>query len=183
MVDCVTTQSQNKQQEEKRKQMNLYVLRHANAGTRSANPRVDIKRPIDKEGKQQCLLIGSYLNALKVQFDLIVSSPLKRALQTASLVGTEVAYDAKIQVTEVLEPSGAAPQFLELISHLSSHENVLVVGHNPNLPLFLGALVSPTGRLNVRMRKGALARVDCTRRPGQLSWLVEPRILRQVSQT
>jgi phosphohistidine phosphatase len=160
--------------------MDLYLLRHANAGTGHANPRVDTKRPLDKEGVQQCLLIGSYLSALKVQFDLIVSSPLKRALQTASLIGTELGYDAKIHVTDVLAPSGVAPEFLKLVSQLSSQENVLVVGHKPNLALFLGALISPSHRLNVRMRKGALARVDCSRRPGQLIWLVEPRILRQV---
>ena len=33
--------------------MNLYILRHASAGTRRANPKLDVKRPIDKEGKQQ----------------------------------------------------------------------------------------------------------------------------------
>jgi len=96
--------------------MNLYVLRHASAGTSRANPVIDVKRPLDKEGKEQCLLMANYLNALKVQFDLIVSSPLKRALQTASLVGTEVAYDAKIQVTEALSPSGSVSGFQKLVS-------------------------------------------------------------------
>ncbi len=80
--------------------MNLYILRHASAGVRRASPALDVKRPLDKEGKEQCLLIARYLNALRIQFDLIVSSPLKRALQTASLVGTEVAYDSKIQITD-----------------------------------------------------------------------------------
>jgi phosphohistidine phosphatase len=160
--------------------MNLYVLRHASAGTSRVNPKVDVKRPLDKEGKEQCLLVASYLNALKVQFDLIASSPLKRALQTASLVGTEVAYDSKIQVTDVLSPSGSLTGFQQFVSHLPSVENVLLVGHNPNLAQFLGSLVGSSGRLNLRLRKGALARVDCTSRPGQLLWLVDPRILRQI---
>ena len=116
--------------------MNLYILRHASAGTRRANPVIDVKRPLDKEGKEQCLLVANYMNALKLQFDLIVSSPLKRALQTASLVGTEVAYDAKIQVTEALSPTGSVAGFQQLVSRLSTYENVLVVGHNPNLPQF-----------------------------------------------
>jgi phosphohistidine phosphatase len=160
--------------------MNLYVLRHASAGINRANPVIDAKRPLDREGKEQCLLIGNYLNALKVQFDLIVSSPLKRALQTASLVGTEVAYDSKIQVAEALSPSGSVSGFQKLVFQLSLLENVLVVGHNPNLPQFLAALIAPAGRVNIRLRKGALARVDCTRRPGQLVSLMEPRTLRQI---
>jgi len=160
--------------------MNLYVLRHASAGTRRENPLVDVKRPLDKEGKQQCILVGSYLNALKVQFDLIASSPLKRALQTASLVGTEVGYDTKIQVTEALAPGATVATFQQYLAPLTRYENVLIVGHNPNLEQFLGSLIVSPGRASVRLRKGAIARVDLTRRPGILNWLVDPRILRGV---
>jgi phosphohistidine phosphatase len=189
--------------------MNLYILRHASAGVRRADPALDAKRPLDKEGKEQCLLIARHLNALRIQFDLIVSSPLKRALQTASLVGTEVAYDSKIQITEAVSPSGSLSSFQDLIKQLSAYDskiqiteavspsgslsnfqdlikqlsaydNVLVVGHNPNLPEFVGSLVCSPGRANLRMRKGAIARVDCTRRPGQLVSLVDPRMLRQL---
>jgi len=160
--------------------MNLYVLRHASAGTRRENPLVDVKRPLDKEGKQQCILVGSYLNALKVQFDLIASSPLKRALQTASLVGTEVGYDTKIQVTEALAPGATVATFQQYLAPLAKYENVLIVGHNPNLEQFLGSLIVSPGRASVRLRKGAIARVDLTRRPGILNWLVDPRILRGV---
>src|SRR5580698_2685298 len=95
--------------------VNLYILRHANAGTRRANPLIDVKRPLDKEGKQQCMLIGSYLSALRVQFDLILSSPLKRALQTASLVGTETGYDAKILASEALAPNASIASFQKLL--------------------------------------------------------------------
>ena len=160
--------------------MNLYILRHASAGVRRADPSLDAKRPLDKEGKEQCLLIARHLNALRIQFDLIVSSPLKRALQTASLVGTEVAYDSKIQITEAVSPSGSLSSFQELAKQLSAYENVLVVGHNPNLPEFLGSLICSPGRAKIRMRKGAIARVDCTGRPGQLVSLVDPRMLRQI---
>jgi phosphohistidine phosphatase len=171
--------------------VNLYILRHASAGTRRANPVIDVKRPLDKEGKQQCMLVGSYLNALKVQFDLIVSSSLKRALQTASLVGTETGYDAKILISEALTPAASVASFEKLVASLSHYENVLVVGHNPNIPVFLGAIIGANGvndmgitgqsaRARIRLRKGAIARVDCSKRPGTLHWLVDPRILRGV---
>ena len=160
--------------------MNLYILRHASAGVRRIDPVVDTKRPLDKEGKEQCLLIGRYLTALRIQFDLILSSPLKRALQTASLVGTEVAYDSKIQIADALSPSGTVAGFQALIAPLSSYDNVLVVGHNPNLPEFVGSLISSPKHAGIRMRKGAISRVDCTRRPGQLISLVDPRMLRLV---
>jgi phosphohistidine phosphatase len=160
--------------------MNLYILRHASAGTRRANPVVDVKRPLDKEGKQQCLLVGGFLSALNVQFDRVVSSPLKRALQTASLVGNETGYDSKIDVSDALSPDAGVHKFQDLVRSLEKYENVLVVGHNPNLPVFLGSLIAPSGRPSFRMRKGAIARVDCARLPGTLHWLVDPRILRGI---
>ena len=158
--------------------MNLYILRHASAGTRRANPVVDVKRPLDKEGKQQCFLVGSFLNALNVQFDRVVSSPLKRALQTASLVGTETGYDSKIEISDALSPDASVAKFQDLVRSLTKYENVMVVGHNPNLTVFFGSLLAPGGRMSTRLRKGAIARIDCTRLPGTLHWLVDPRILR-----
>ena len=80
--------------------MNLFVLRHASAGTRRPNPVVDVKRPLDKDGKRQCIQLGHVLNALSIHFDLIVSSPLKRSLQTAQLVGTETGYETPILISD-----------------------------------------------------------------------------------
>ena len=122
--------------------MNLYVLRHASAGTRRTNEALDAKRPLDKEGKQQCILVANCLNALNVHFDVIASSPLKRAMQTASLVGMEMGYEAKLHITEALNFTGKVPDFHKLVTELSVHENVLVVGHNPNLEQFLASLIA-----------------------------------------
>ncbi|HEY1577233.1 MAG TPA: phosphohistidine phosphatase SixA [Terracidiphilus sp.] len=161
--------------------MILYILRHASAGSRRQNPLLDRKRGLDKEGKQQCLLIGAYLNAMGVSFDAIVSSPLKRSLQTASLVATEIGFELKIAADASLEPSGKFADFEAMLAKHAGQETVLVVGHNPNLAQFAGALVAgQRGRANVRLRKGALVRIDVSRRPGQLLGLVDTRMLRQV---
>jgi phosphohistidine phosphatase len=160
--------------------MNLYLLRHASAGTRRVNPVTDVKRGLDKEGKQQCVLIGGYLNATRVNFDAVLSSPLKRSLQTASLVATEMGYEAKIVVEESLSPAGTFERFLGMLQRHAKQENILVVGHNPNLSHFLGSLICAPHRSNVRLRKGSLARVDFGRGPAQLLSLVEPRMLRQI---
>lgn len=159
--------------------MILYILRHANAGSRRRNPLLDRKRGLDKEGKQQCLLIGAYLNALGIGFDAILSSPLKRALQTASLVATEIGFEQKIAVDSSLEPTGRFADFEALLARHAGKENVLVVGHNPNLMQFAGTLIGQRGtRANLRLRKGALVRIDVSRRPGLLLALVDTRMLR-----
>ncbi len=124
--------------------------------------------------------MGQVLGALKVQVDVIVSSPLKRALQTAQFVGTELGYEAKVEVSPALSPDADYPAFQQLVARYAGHEGVLVVGHNPSLFQFLGRLVTGNGGANLRLRKGAVARVDLDQHPPQLQWLIDPRMGRQI---
>lgn len=161
--------------------MNLYLLRHGSAGQRKVNPIADRKRPLDKEGKQQCILLGRVLNSLKLQFDYVLSSPLKRALQTAALVGTETGFEKKIQLSQALAPTGTWSDFHRLLDELAGAEDVLLVGHSPNLPEFLNRLLYPAGTKSVlRLRKGAIAMLDLERGPAKLQWLLDPRVLRGI---
>ena len=84
--------------------MILYFLRHASAGQHMANPKKDEKRALDKDGIEQCGYVGRALAALAVQVDAVISSPLKRATQTASLVGNEMGYEGKLQIEDALRP-------------------------------------------------------------------------------
>ena len=146
--------------------MNLYLLRHASAGIRRVNPILDRKRPLDKEGKRNSLQLAYVLNAMKVQFDLVISSPLKRSMQTASLVGTETGYEGQILASDALAPEATFAQFQKLLRECQDLENVLVVGHNPNLTGFLGSLLVPTtsgtsaihGRSLKRMLRASIPR-------------------------
>ena len=166
--------------------MNLFVLRHASAGTSRVNPLLDVKRPLDKDGKRHCLQLAAVLNNLNIQFDLIISSPLKRSLQTASFVGTETGYEAQILLSTALAPSATLPDFQKLLREHDTVENLLVVGHNPNLTSFLGSLLVPAAThsaAQVRLRKGSMARVNLTRGPAMLQWLLDPRIVRSLYAT
>ena len=160
--------------------MNLYLMRHANAGLSRENPLLDNKRGLVKEGKEQCMLMARVLSALKVQIDVIVSSPLKRALQTAQFVATEMGIESRIEICPALSPEGDYVAFQDMLARYAGREGVLAVGHNPNLFQFLGRLVTGNGGACIRMRKGAVARVDLERHPPQLQWVLDPRTVRGV---
>src|SRR5579875_2653526 len=170
--------------------MNLFVLRHASAGTRRTNPTLDEKRPLDKDGKRHCLHLAHVLNALPVNFDLTVSSPLKRSLQTAQLVGTETGYESPILISNALAPEATFAQFQRLLHQCSSYENVMVVGHNPNITAFLIHLLFGSSALDgarqptrIRLRKGSLARLNMQRGPAALQWLLDPRTVKALYAT
>jgi phosphohistidine phosphatase len=165
--------------------MNLFALRHASAGTARLNPTLDVKRPLDKEGKRHCLQLAQVLNAMDIQFDLIISSPLKRSLQTASLIGTETGYESPILQSTGLAPAATLKDFQKLLQDHRESENVLVVGHNPNLSNFVGALLVPAASspAQIRLRKGTIARLSLTRGPATLQAMLDPRVVRAIYAT
>jgi phosphohistidine phosphatase len=163
--------------------MILYLMRHASAGTIRGNPTLDAKRSLIKEGKEQCMLMARVLGALKAPIDVIVSSPLKRAMQTAQLVGTELGYDAKVEVSASLSLNGTYTEFQNMLAKYADREGILAVGHNPNLFQFLGRLITGNGGASIRMRKGSIARVDLDRHPPRLQMLIDPRSARVIYAT
>jgi phosphohistidine phosphatase len=161
--------------------MIIYFLRHANAGEHLKDPRRDEKRALDKAGIEQCGYVGRGLAALDVQVDLIVSSPLKRAAQTASLVGNEMGYEGKLALEDALRPNATFADFRRLLDKYTRLESVMVVGHNPNLSEFLGRCISENGcEANVELKKGAVAKVETQRNSGVLSWCLTPKMLRSL---
>jgi phosphohistidine phosphatase len=159
--------------------MLVYFLRHASAGKSQANPSIDEKRPLDKQGIGQCRDVGRLLRRLEVEVDLIVSSPLKRAAETAALVGKELGYDSGVELDPALSPSATYEGFRELLHRHAKTKAAVVVGHNPSLSKFLSLLITD-GAFDgaVEMKKGSVARADYDGKQATLDWLLTPKIAR-----
>ena len=159
--------------------MIIYFLRHASAGVPVSNLKKDEKRALDETGVEQCGYVGRALAALDAQVEFILSSPLKRAAQTASLVGNEMGYEGKLQLEDALRPSASFADFRKMLDKYVKRDAIMVVGHNPSLSEFLGRSISETGcEAALELKKGAVARVEMNRNTGSLVWCVTPKILR-----
>ena len=159
--------------------MIIYFLRHASAGQPVNNPKKDEKRALDETGVEQCGYVGRALAALDVQVDTIISSPLKRASQTASLVGNEMGYEGKLQFEDALRPGASFADFRKMLDKYVRRDAIMVVGHNPNLSEFLGRSISETGcEAGIDLKKGAVARVERSRNQGSMMWCFTPKMLR-----
>ena len=158
--------------------MILYFLRHASAGESMKDAKKDKKRPLDEDGIKQSHGMGRALAALEVQPEVVISSPLTRAMQTASLVANELGFENKIQVETALTPEASYSDFVDMLRRYASAESVVVVGHNPNLSDFLGKTIG--GRSNpadIDLKKGSVARVEMRRSGGRLTWYLTPKIV------
>ena len=161
--------------------MIIYMVRHASAGQHVDNPKKDEKRPLDADGIEQCGCVGRALAALNAQPDVIISSPLKRATQTASLIGNELGYEGKLQLEAALRPEASFADFRRMLDKYSKHEAVMVVGHYPSITEFLARSIAKSGcEAQVDFKKGAVARIETVRNSATLNWFVTPKLAREV---
>lgn len=159
--------------------MLIYFFRHASAGKTMLNPKKDERRPLDEEGILQARYVGRLLANLDVQVDQIISSPLKRARQTASIVANELAFEGAVQLDDALRPEAEFEQFRAMLARYKKYDAVMVVGHNPSFTEFLSKIVSSaSGVAQIDFKKGSVARVEMNGRAGTLHWLVTPKIAR-----
>ena len=154
--------------------MHLYLLRHGVAEEARLGI-VDADRALTSDGRKKLRHVLQTIADARVKPNLIFSSHLKRALQTAQFVGTELGYEAKVEVSKGLAPGADYAAFQQLLNKYSDREGVLVVGHNPNLFQFLGRLVTGNGGAAIRLRKGSIARIRMDRPAPILQWLIDPR--------
>jgi phosphohistidine phosphatase len=163
--------------------MNVYFLRHASAGSHKANLAADERRPLDPEGIQQCAAIGHALAALEVKLDVVISSPLKRAQQTAELVAREIGYEDRIEVSDALRPDADYRAFEQLLQSQAKEEEIMVVGHNPTLSEFLSQLISGgASHTAVELKKGAIAKVPMDGDSSPLQWCFTPKVARAIQE-
>jgi phosphohistidine phosphatase len=121
--------------------------------------------------------MGRVLSSMEVGVDAIISSPLKRATQTAALIANEIGYDGKLHIENALHPEAKYDHFRDMLRDYSKNESILVVGHNPNFSDFLGRTIAGSGeRAHVDMRKGAVAKIESKQKKYVLDWLLTPRL-------
>jgi phosphohistidine phosphatase len=158
--------------------MDLYVLRHGRAGEHG-DFEDDRIRPLTREGRERSVSSGRGMRLLGIAPRVVLSSPLTRAEQTAALVAKELEGAPQVELTEVLSP-GAGPEAVVRFLRAAHHdaESVLVVGHEPDLGVLIGALVSGDGTARVRMKKGGLCHLKLHEGElAELCALYPPRVL------
>jgi len=155
----------------------LYFLRHGVAYDREEwTGDNDELRPLTDGGVDAMKREAKAMRAMKLKLDVIVTSPLVRARDTAKIVSK--ALDVKVEENDLLKP-GFNPKTLKaLLQQYADARRIMIVGHEPDFSSVIGKLI---GRGTVVMRKGGLARVDITAQSpslrGELVWLLTPSLL------
>lgn len=151
--------------------MKLYFLRHGQADWPNWEG-LDDDRPLTKAGREEVQVIAHLLVRLKVAPDLILTSPLPRAAQTAEIAAKNL--ESECREEKLLEP-GFGPAELARVQKKHAGKDLMLVGHEDDFSLTIGALTG--GRVKVAKAGCALVELDAPDR-GRLRWLFPPKVAR-----
>ena len=168
--------------------MELFVIRHAIAEPLGKeNQFSDEKRVLTIEGRKRMGEIARGLVKLGVEFDLILTSPLARAVETAEIIAAASGLSKKdIKLSENLAPGAAAENLFAEIKGYAGAEAVALVGHQPDLGSMISRIIQTDGGgFLIQLKKGGVCCVNVSETVptlrGEMMWLLTPRQLRVLS--
>jgi len=169
-------------EEEGQRDRFVVLLRHGIAEEKSA-AKADSDRSLTSEGHARMKQIAKGLERAFPKAQVIYSSPLLRATQTALWVSKGYRSRIKVNTTEVLASGASASQAKKFIDGIKDRR-IILVGHEPNLTEIMHELTGLSGAGGVELKKGGCygvrLRSDGT---AALEWLLSPRILRKLGET
>ena len=157
--------------------MKLFFLRHGLAADRREWKGSDAERPLTKDGMERMKRSAAMIAGLGLELDAILSSPLTRARQTASIVAEALDAQNKLLVDGRLGAGFDKDALAEILRDHASSESLMLVGHEPGLSATISALI---GGGRIMCKKGGLVCVNLPEPAslqGELLWLIPPRIL------
>jgi len=164
--------------------MNLYFLRHGVSVERDPQSFPDdSRRPLTLKGEDRVRLVCDAMQALELSFDNILASPFLRSRQTAEIVAGTLGLRRALEFRPELTPGGDLKAFIRFVNRFQpAPENLLLVGHEPDLSRLLSLLISGTEVALIDLKKNGMAKLEVTGklRFGQcatLNWLLTPRQL------
>lgn len=154
--------------------MKIYFLRHAHASWPDW-PGPDCERPLTAKGRKQARRVSAFLKNIGAQPGAIVTSPLKRAAQTAEIVAENFGFLP--DEDPLLEPGFDAEKLARLLkSH--PYPEVMLVGHEPDFSDVLSQLTG--GRIEMAKAGLACVEVGDAEMDSRLLWLVTPKLLKSL---
>ena len=156
--------------------MDIYVLRHGEAEERETG-LADRDRKLTPRGKRELKAVLRLARKSEVAPNLILTSPLRRAVETAA-IAAEVLDCKQVLETRNLLP-GASPDLIwkEICSDYKV-ESILLAGHQPHLGSLVGLLLEAP--LVVDLKKGSLVRIETHGRLGPprgvLKWMITTKL-------
>lgn len=165
----------------------LYLVRHGIAAPASAST-IDADRALTEQGTRKTVRVAKGLRALKVNPTAILSSPLRRAQETAEIIASILLPKSPV---ELYPPLAFGHEPRDIVQGLRAHrgaEQLMLVGHQPDLGELASFLLTGSSNLvHLPFKKAATAAIVVPSLPprsaGSLEWFLTPAQLRLIGRS
>lgn len=154
--------------------MNLYIIRHGD----SEADKPDEQRALTAEGQEAAKKVAGWVTKIVEKPQVLFASPLKRAQETAEPFAK--GWNVNVETAEWLRANVELSAVIEELKK-RKEQNIVLVGHLPNLGLLLGALVWGLPFKEVVIPKGGVAYLEVKSwEPGnsKLKWMITADLLK-----
>lgn len=162
----------------------LYLVRHAIAEERGPAWPDDTQRPLTRQGRAGMRRAVRGLRDLGVELDVVVTSPLVRARQTADIVVRGLEPTPVLVESSSLAPGQPHSAVLRALEPYRRGRAVALVGHEPDLGILAAFLLGASQP--VAFKKGGVCCLECSTLPPdgnvRLLWHATPRMLRRMGE-
>jgi phosphohistidine phosphatase len=160
----------------------LFLIRHGIAEERGDAWPDDAKRPLSEDGIERFQKSARGLARLDVWIDVVLTSPLVRARQTADIVASAFDPRPSIITIESLAPGGGYASLLTDLEKHARKTRIALVGHEPGIGELGARLIG--SRHSFEFKKGAVCRIDVDEippvSPGDLRWFLTPKVMASI---
>ncbi|HEY4492852.1 MAG TPA: phosphohistidine phosphatase SixA [Acidobacteriota bacterium] len=133
--------------------MDIYIIRHAIAEDKGG--KADEVRALTEEGKEKMKEAAKGFARLAPEIDIIFSSPLVRARQTAEIVNSLL--KTKVEEMKELSPEFDPEQVCARLGSIKKANSVALVGHEPNCSELMSYLLHGSSGLMIEFKKGGIS--------------------------
>jgi phosphohistidine phosphatase len=164
--------------------LELFILRHGDAGRSISPSSRDSERPLTQVGRERIESVAGSLIESEVEFCKVLTSPLRRARETAEIVAKAMDISELVEKVNYLKPEGNKEELFRVLARIKPDDSVLIVGHSPYLNTLIGDIIAGNPNSHIALKKGGMAKVEVKgfspRISGELKWLLTPRQLRRM---
>ena len=166
--------------------MYVYLVRHAVAHKRDPERWPDdSKRTLTPEGEEEFRGAALGLGRVVPELDVLLSSPYRRAWQTAKILAEQIAWPEP-QTFPALEPDVPPEKVVLALQTYAGTQAIALTGHRPGLhELAVYLLTGDAGGADMKIKKGGVVCIEFDDAPeagaGKLRWLFTPRVLRTLA--
>jgi phosphohistidine phosphatase len=164
--------------------MIIYLIRHAVAVERGTASYPNDDRPLTEDGKDKMSKAARGIVEIVGDVDLILSSPLIRAHDTAKIVARALGAEHKLENCRELIPGSSLKNLISFLTKYKGLKSIMLVGHQPDLGYVASALLGSNESI-IEFKKGAICAVEISslspRSKGVLLWHLQPKQLRALA--